>query len=231
MVQLSTSAIVLFILVAPSIAAPFEVEQVQGLESRDISNALETRKFHFRIPSKKIVAGLVKWGPKVGKTGFKLAKMFMREDVEGRPLIQRDIDDLEEILARSPKRNIMKLLKAVKKAKKYAKAGARFAEALYGRSIVSRDLDWEDSIVARAIADPEIDTRDLYQQLEVFERALTDLVVKGRDDSTIYGRLYEPEIYERDIEGDLDIYDREPEVGWETYFGRDYDDFGMEELD
>ncbi|KAF8963139.1 hypothetical protein BDZ97DRAFT_1920037 [Flammula alnicola] len=254
MVQISTSFVVTVLLVVPAIATPFAPEAWEEVEVRDLQE-LEIRepRIHVHLPKihlpkihvispSQFVKGLKEWGPKIAKTAFKIAKMVLREEgpaISHRSLSARDIDDmaeLEELIARSPKKSLKKLLKTVKQMKKLAKASKKLrtlgkvasfaesaAEQYYGRD----DLESESAILERALnEDLELDARDLDLHLEILERALNDMGIEEREvDEEIYAGdfddfvsefsdryYYDPEFMERD---DIpDVYDRD----WE----RDY---------
>lgn len=158
--------------------------------------------------------------------------MILREDIEEGYLASRDIDvaeDLYELLARSPNGSWKKLLKTVKKMKKYVKAGAKLAQSLEGavggsvQDFASRgiDDDWESELVERAFDELEVlDARDLYVQLAVLERAIVEVAYEEREwDSNEAIRAREgQEIYARDKASEM-------------YFGRHYNDLGLEDLD
>lgn len=174
------------------------------------------------INGKKILDGLKKYGPKIGKAVFKLAKMILREDVDEPYLAARDVDgaqDLYELLARSPKGTLKKLLKTIKKMKKYVKAGVKLAQSLQGAvggsvgDFVPRDLDgdWEYELVARAFEESKVSARNLYFQLAVLERSLMEVVYEEREDQDVYTRYHASDL--------------------ETTIGRDYNAFGLEDLD
>jgi hypothetical protein len=175
---------------------------------------------------KAVFKGLKRYGPGIGKQAFKMAKMFLREDIgEGHSLIARDMDpmdELHELLARSPRRSVEKLLKAAKEGRKFVKDHHKeFGMAMDATGMFGRSLEG-----------PEIDARELDFHLEILERALTDWVAMDERDfhANIFDRdLEDSMVYERDYEHE--IYEREAEESLEDYFGRDYDDFGLEELD
>ncbi|KDR78615.1 hypothetical protein GALMADRAFT_209058 [Galerina marginata CBS 339.88] len=213
MVQITASHIVALIFVVPALAVPFNGEQSQEIDARE-PNELARRRIHIHVPKvhvntkllKKIVGGLKKFGP----MALKMAKMVLREDIEARSpsLAARDMDSMDELhdlLARSPRGSLMKLMKTAKTMKKYAKKYRK-----YGKFALEAG-----GVYGRALEDFEVDSRELVEPLELLERAVN------------------AELYDRDLNDDFEVYERDGNLDSysEGLLGRDYEEFGLDELD
>jgi len=233
MVQIIASYAVALLLVAPAMAAPFNAYQNEEIDARE-HNTLARRRFHIHLPKihlpkihlpkihipssfgKAILGGLKSVAPQFEKLALNAAKTSLQEGMmaavarrsESPKFVPRDmdsIDELHDLLARSPRRSITRLLKTVKTMKEYAEEHRRIGHfALEAGRVFGRDIE-----------DSEVDSRELVESLEILERALS------------------AEIYERDINDEFEGYERDGNL--DTYaeglLGRDYDEFGLEELD
>ncbi|KAF8903745.1 hypothetical protein CPB84DRAFT_726837 [Gymnopilus junonius] len=265
MVQISTTLVLTLLLAIPALAAPMTSDDFNEIDSRDL-NELESRKLHFHISAKKAKkllhsldkygATALKYGTKVaahtkygkylkyGGQAFKaltMAKGLLKrnDEFDYYDLVARDmdpVDELEELLARTPGRRIRKALKTVKKIRKHlkklrkqAKAGDEYHEhrqhqhhqhqhsfkasatgagvggVTTGADAAIQPVQNPQPTDATAPSPTDIAARELDGHLEILERAFS---------------LWAGEIEERDFYGDN-----------EDLFQRDYEEFGLDELD
>ncbi|KAH9481841.1 hypothetical protein JR316_0006371 [Psilocybe cubensis] len=238
MARIATTALLLSVVVAPAVyGSSFSSDNDRAvLARRQASDELVSRRLHIHLPKvhlphiklphisgKQFLNGLKKFGPKIGKTVFKIAKLALREDIEETHLVARDIDGAEalyELLARSPRISLKNMMKSVKKMKKYVKTGANLAHSV---GLLRRGMgdDWEAEIVERALDELDVlDARDLYAHLTLLERAIVAVDNEKREwNMGERGWAREDqEVHARDDTSD-------------THFARHYSDYGLEDLD
>jgi len=257
MVQIAISFVVALLLATPCIAAPVAIEQIEDIDSRDLTELAP--RFHFHLPKihidKQFLKGIEKYGPGIGKQAFSMAKMLRREDIgEADSLIARDMDPIE-LAARFhfhlPKIHIDKqFLKGIEKygpgiGKQAFKMAKMMRREDIGEtdSLIARDMDpidELDELLARnspgrsfgTFMKAEEEARKFAKEHHKEFRAemhATGRLRRSLEDPNIDARDLPAEVYERDYEHE--IYERESEESLEEYFGRNYDDFGLEELD
>lgn len=220
-------------------------------------NELDSRKFHFHFSAKNILHDAEKYGSKYGVQALKygtkfagntkygkllkyapqamkvakLAKMFARDDFDDYDsFVARDvdpIDELEELLARTPGHRLRKALKAVKQVRKQLKKANKYYKQ-YKQNLkataagagvgagVAAGVDAGVNAADQPPQDPQaqptdatatdIASRELDAHLEILERAFSHWA-GGIEERDLYG-------------GDA-----------ESLFQREYEEFGLDELD